>query len=61
MSKAKEVILEELREQRHPERVEDVIFWALEYYSNKKENTWGKIIAKCIVDDIKESEKIAKE
>ena len=55
MNKAKEIILEELKEQIHPERVEDVIFWVLEYYSNKKENTWGKIIAKYIVDRIKNS------
>lgn len=49
--------MKELREQRHPERVEDVIFWALEYYSNKKEDTLGKVIASCIVDEIKESER----
>ena len=32
------------------------LFLGLEYYSNKKEDTLGKVIAKCIVDEIKESE-----
>ena len=58
MNKAKEIILEELREQGHPERVEDVIFWALEYYyKNRKKGTWGEVIASCIVQRIKESER----
>lgn len=56
MTKAKQIILEELDEQRHPEKVEDVIFWALEYYSKREGETWGKTIASAIVETIKESE-----
>ena len=58
MSKAKEVLLFELEEQMHPERVEDVIFWALEYYyKNSHRGTWGEIIAYSIVSAIKEAER----
>ena len=58
MSKAKEVLLFELEEQMHPERVEDVIFWALEYYyKNRNRGTWGEIIAYSIVRAIKEAER----
>jgi len=58
MSKAKEIILDELDEQMHPEKVEDVIFWALEYYyKNRKRGTWGEVIASCIVQRIKEAER----
>ncbi|WP_413513242.1 hypothetical protein [Myroides odoratus] len=54
---SKRVILEELEENTHPEMVEDVIVWALEYYAeNKKENTWGKTIAGAIVNRIKTEE-----
>ena len=37
MSKAKEILLDELNEQGHPEKVEDVIFWALE------QGIWGGV------------------
>lgn len=57
MSKAKEIILDELDEQMHPERVEDVIFWALEHYVNRKEGTWGECVAYWIVQRIKEAER----
>ena len=59
MSKAKEILLNELEEQAHPEKVEDVIFWALEAYHKKdrKNRTWGQIIAYAIVERIKEAEK----
>lgn len=55
---AKKVILEELEEQAHPEPVEDVIFWALEFYAeNKKDQSWGKTIAAAIVQNIKDTER----
>lgn len=54
---SKRVLLEELEENSHPEMVEDVIVWSLEYYAeNKEESTWGKIIAGAIVDRIKTEE-----
>jgi len=58
MSIAKKIILEELEEQTHPERVEDVIFWALEYYAeNRKQGTWGETIAYSIKQRILDEEK----
>ena len=59
MIKAKEIIIDELNEQMHPEQVEDVIFWALESYASSIEeaDTWGKHIAYAIVQRIKEEEK----
>ena len=57
MNKAKEIILDELDEQMHPEKVEDVIFWALEYYASRKKGTWGECVAYWIVQRIKEAEK----
>lgn len=57
MSIAKNILIEELEEQGHPEKVEDVIFWALEFYAkNKPGNTWGKIIASAIVQNIETQE-----
>lgn len=57
MSKAKEVLLFELDEQSHPERVEDVIYWALKYYyENRKKGTWGETIAYYLVKTIEEAE-----
>lgn len=57
MTIAKKVILQQLEEQGHPERVEDVIFWALEAYSKTaKPKTWGKTIAYALVQEIKEKE-----
>lgn len=55
MSIAKKVIISELENQTHPEKVEDVIFWALEFYA-KKGNTWGSIVANSIVENIKQTE-----
>ncbi|MGL5261438.1 MAG: hypothetical protein ACRC9P_03535 [Bacteroides sp.] len=58
MSKAKEVLLFELDEQSHPERVEDVIYWALKYYyENRKKGTWGETIAYYLVKTIEEAER----
>lgn len=56
MNKAKEIILDELDEQMHPEKVEDVIFWALEHYVSRKKGTWGECVAYWIVRRIKEAE-----
>ena len=54
---AKQIILEELEENTHPEKIEDVIFWALEYYAkNFPEPTFGKVIASTIVGRIKDAE-----
>lgn len=54
---AKQIILEELEENTHPEKVEDVIFWALEYYANTFPSpTFGKVIAASIVSRINEAE-----
>lgn len=58
MSIAKRIILDELEEQSHPEKVEDVIFWALEYYAqNRKHGTWGETIAYSIKERILDEEK----
>lgn len=53
---AKKIIIEELEDQAHPEPVEDVIYWALKYYSEHKKGTWGSTIANCIVSRIEEEE-----
>lgn len=58
MSIAKKVLIDELNEQAHPEKVEDVIFWALDHYSKSKpEGTWGRTIAFAIKERILEEEK----
>jgi len=55
---SKSVILKELEEQIHPEKVEDVIFWALKFYSETYPvpNSFGRIIASSIVSNIEETE-----
>ena len=58
---AKDIILEELDEQGHPVMVEDVIFWALDFYHqnyDKGNATIGKAVAYTIVERIKEQEQI---
>lgn len=58
ISKSKEILLKELEEQTHPERVEDVIFWALDFYANSEpKGTWGRTIAFAIKERILEEEK----
>ena len=58
ISICKRMLLQELNECIHHERIEDVIFWALEFYAeNKKEDTTGKEIAFCITESIKDEEK----
>ena len=62
MSKSKEILLEELKEQTHPEKVEDVIFWALEEYAKSEpKGTWGRTIAYAIKERILEAERGALE
>lgn len=56
MSIAKQILLEELDEQGHLEQVEDVIFWALEFYvKNFDQPTWGRTIAYSIKERILEA------
>ena len=56
---AKQILIEELTEQGHLEKVEDVIFWALEHYVNSEpKGTWGKCIAYCLKERILEAEKM---
>ena len=54
---ASKVIKNELKEQMHPVRTEDVIFWALEYYmEHKAGQTIGKAVAFDIVHKILDAE-----
>lgn len=57
MSKlSKRIILDELLENSHVEKVEDVIFWALEAYcENGKTN--GSLVAYSIKERIKDAER----
>jgi hypothetical protein len=58
MSTSKEILLDELNEQRHPEKVEDVIFWALKAYAKSEpKGTWGRTIAYAIKERILEAER----
>jgi len=54
---AKEVLIDELDEQGHPEKVEDVIFWALEHYALHHKDKMGGAIAHYIKERILEEEK----
>ena len=56
MNKAKEIIIDELNEQGHVEPVEDVIFWALEFYAKHHKDTRGGVVSYSIVERIKEEE-----
>ena len=58
MSISKEILLDELNEQTHPEKVEDVILWALEFYAKSEpKETWGRTIAFAIKERILEAKK----
>jgi hypothetical protein len=58
MSISKKILLDELKEQAHPEKVEDVIYWALEAYAKTEpRETWGGAIAYAIKERILEAEK----
>lgn len=52
---ARQIILDELIENSHVEKVEDVIFWALEKYYKDK-NTNGSLVAYAILQRIKDAE-----
>ena len=54
---AKRILLDELDEQPHPERVEDVIFWALEHYCKRGKGTMGEMVAYAIKQRILDEEK----
>lgn len=57
MTISKKVLIEELEEQIHPEKVEDVIFWALEFYAKQiTGNALVKSIAYSICENIKAQE-----
>lgn len=60
MTTAKQTILTLLHEQGHPEKVENVIVWALDHYAKKGDNTMGEIIAYAMVKSIRKAEKEAK-
>jgi len=51
-----DILLQELQENTYIERVEDVIFWALEAYAKKEEPSNGSIVAYAIVNRIKDAE-----
>jgi len=54
---AKEIIIDELENGIHPEKVEDVIFWALEYYcTHRRKGTWVETIAYAIKQRILDEE-----
>ncbi len=53
---AKEILIDELNEDAHIERIEDVFFWALEEYAKKRPRTNGSVIADCIIERIREEE-----
>ena len=58
MTTAKRILLDELDEQAHPEKVEDVIFWASEHYANSEPHgTQGRAIAYAIKERILDAEK----
>ena len=59
MSIAKKILIDELKNQIHIERVEDVIFWALEFYAKSEENknNKGGLVAYSITQRILEEEK----
>ena len=52
----KEILIEELEESTHIERVEDVIYWALEAYCKDRYSN-GSMVAYAIKDRIDRNEK----
>jgi len=55
------IINQEIQENSHPENVENVIFWALEYYAKRGKGTWGETIACAIKERILDAEKEVEE
>lgn len=54
---SRQEIIRQLEDQDHPEKVEDVIFWALDHYAKSEpKGTLGRIIASSIVQSIKDEE-----
>ena len=53
-----DILMQELQENTHIERVEDVIFWALEAYSKKEEPSNGSMVAYAIAQRIKDAEEL---
>lgn len=49
---AKKIIIEELKENVHVEKVEDVIYWALKHYAETQKDTFGGMIAYSIIKRI---------
>ncbi|QQV91456.1 hypothetical protein M1M25_gp025 [Tenacibaculum phage Gundel_1] len=60
MSISKNILLDELIEQPHHEKVEDVIFWALEMYAENNKGTNGAMVAYAITQRIEDDEKEGK-
>lgn len=60
VNSSKDFLLEELKEQGHSERVEDVIFWALEAHckSDTIKNETAKMVATSIVERIVDAQSI---
>lgn len=58
---SKKIILDELEENSHIEKVEDVIFWALEHYAETKNATNGALVAYAIKERIRSEELIRAE
>lgn len=56
MNNASKIIIDEILEESHIEKVSDVIFWALERYVLSN-NSNGSVVAYAIIERIKESEK----
>lgn len=61
MTTATKILFDELIEQGHHERTEDVIFWALEYYAENHGDSNGTMISNAIVQRIKDAEKAEQE
>ena len=57
---SRKIILDELIENSHVEKVEDVIFWALEHYFKTKKSN-GTLVAYAIIQRIKDAEREGEE
>ena len=56
MSIARKILIDELIENSHIEKVEDVIFWALEAYCEDRATSGSTVVAFSIKERIKDSE-----
>lgn len=57
MSKQKKVLIDELIEDSHLQKVEDVIFWALQDYAEKNKGMQSGVVAFSISQRMIEAEK----